>query len=104
MERSAIRDNAGRPGFRFRLRAPRFGGLARAEPAVAREASEGAGAPSGLRREVRDISLSCNRPLLWAAGAIPTLDFILCHLGAAVKKSVSRVKIGRGQKARSSHS
>jgi hypothetical protein len=34
----------------------------------------------------RDISLSCKHPALWAAGAIPTLDFILHRRGAAVKK------------------
>src|SRR5712671_6326893 len=42
------RGSAG-PALRFRLRARRFGGLARAEPPVAREASEGAVASCGLR-------------------------------------------------------
>src|SRR5712691_7914887 len=50
MERSGMRGKPVRgwsgPGFRFRLRATRFGGLA--EPAVARGASEGWVAPSGL--------------------------------------------------------
>src|SRR5262249_39093165 len=46
MGRGALRGR--RPAFRFRLRAPRFAGLAAEEPAVARQASEGAVAPCGL--------------------------------------------------------
>src|ERR1700688_457097 len=32
------------------------------------------------------MPLSCKRPARWAPGAIPTLDFILYHPGAVVKK------------------
>jgi hypothetical protein len=31
--------------------------------------------------------LSCKRPALWAPGAIPTVDFLLHHFGATVKKT-----------------
>jgi hypothetical protein len=34
----------------------------------------------------RGMPLSCKRPTVWAPGAIPTVDFLLHHLGAMVKK------------------
>jgi hypothetical protein len=33
------------------------------------------------------MALSCKRPVLWAPGAIPTVDFLLHHPRAFVKKT-----------------
>src|ERR1700687_4014570 len=42
---------------------------------------------ASVARMARDMSLSRKRPALRAPGAIPTLDFLLHHLGAVVKKT-----------------
>jgi hypothetical protein len=34
----------------------------------------------------RDGAGKCKRPALWVPGAIPTVDFLLHHFGAVVKK------------------
>src|SRR6266404_5591923 len=40
------------------------------------------------------MSLSCKRPALWAPGALPTVDFLLHHLGAVVKKMGVKSLVG----------
>src|SRR5712671_4502361 len=41
---------------------------------------------NGIPATACDIPLSCKRPALWEPGAIPTVDFLLHHCAASVKK------------------
>jgi hypothetical protein len=45
-----------------------------------------------------DMALSCKRPAQWVPDAIPTMDVLLHHLDAVVKKWMSRIKIGPGDR------
>ena len=42
----------------------------------------------------RDMSLSCNGPVLREPGAIPTVDFLLYRLAAVVKKMSVKSHVG----------